>query len=174
MTPLGKVDQSTIDFIRNNPELAHQAMRSLADTARGDSSALRLDGSNIDNDFALDGNSIEVLDQGEKDRGTIEVPESLFYEDYSSDAYVDNVAPSTPESVSATDEEKLVEEDGKNDEATVLKLQGIIVGEQGELALINGEVWAVGDWLGEYQLTQIQATRVLFRAVDGSIFSVGM
>lgn len=129
-----------------------------------------------DTGFALDGDDFEILEPEGDSRGTIEVPASLLHSNYSNDAYVGNMAPLSPYSdFSIGDEEEEIEEEEEDeDDSNALELQGTIIGEQGKRALINGEIWEEGEWLGAYRLTRIQAGRVVFRAIDGSFFSIGM
>lgn len=185
MLPLGTQDEfNRLKTVRSNQELAYAMMQILGGNS-GNMPTVWSDGRNLDRGFALDGDSIEVLDEVEDGWGTIEVPASLMHENYSIDAYVGNMAPASPYSGSYAGYEEEVEgeweeeeeeeawEEEESDEA-VLKLQGTITGERGKRALINGEIWAEGDWLGEYKLSRIQDTRVVFQAADGSIFTVGM
>lgn len=178
MIPMGTQDDfRRVNSIRSESELAAEMMRILA--GGGNMPAARLDGRGMDEGFAVDSEDIEIIETEEDTWGTIELPATLIHDDYSTDAYVGNAAPSSPyseyeegeETEEASDEIEADEEDGGSQ---TLKLSGIIRGERGALALIAGGIYMEGDMLGGFELVKIQNRRVYFKAADGALFALGM
>lgn len=133
-----------------------------------------------DGDFVIDADDMEIVEPAEsRGEALVEVPESLFYEDFSSDAYAGSVegekgAPAggeavSGESLSGNSYENRVEPAGDG-----IEIRGIITGEGADCALVNGEIWKEGDRFPGFTVVSIETTGVTLVMDDGRSVVIGM
>ncbi|MEW5945054.1 MAG: hypothetical protein AB1742_02530 [bacterium] len=146
----------------------------LGASRRGNMPAVGTEDRDMNDTFNLDGGEIEIFNSGDDDRGADEIHDPILND--SKDDYADNTAPQplyTDHPPSDVNEEEIAMEKD-NAASRTLKLQGIVTGEKGKVAIINDDLWIEGDRLGEYRLEKIEDRRVFLRAPDGSFSAIGM
>lgn len=147
-----------VESLLNNPELLYDMIITYLGATRRNSGRLPL------RDPGIFIGPESVAPAGQPADDTIALPRSLFY-NYRSSA--ETAPPEIPPGPAETGRDE-------REPAAELKLLGTVSGPHGNLALINNQIWAEGDWVSGNTIVRIHSMKVLLRDRGGRLFTIGM